>query len=303
MRFGMRQPASNNGKRRGTHQKGHDAKRHHAGNDCRDETRLRRDFQQGARRYHGGAIRLHRRFLHGREFDEAHDGEDNGMNADQREIGRQIQRQHLIMRKAHNARPDNAGHHTARRHPGNCLGAIGIGHQFHRRETIHLQAGHRITKDQAAQAHQREGRGIEPKRHHRAAHHAEDRTDPKTKAPAHTLHQRRGGEDRDHDTQMLQGDRERGEVSVMVKGHHGKRSGGEHQRIAGLANGLTTGQEKKIPPRGAVEHSHSSHASLPRSRCYTRTRGRERRRVRPKARVWRAIAAPAPPPGRYCGPS
>jgi hypothetical protein len=48
----------------------------------------------------------------------------------------------------------------------------------------------------------------------------------------------------------------------MVEGHHGKRGGGEHQRIAGLANGLTTGQEKKIPPRGTIKHSHSSHASF-----------------------------------------
>jgi hypothetical protein len=48
----------------------------------------------------------------------------------------------------------------------------------------------------------------------------------------------------------------------MVEGHHGKRGGGEHQRIAGLTNGLTTGQEKKIPPRGAIKHRHSRHASL-----------------------------------------
>jgi hypothetical protein len=61
---------------------------------------------------------------------------------------------------------------------------------------------------------------------------------------------------------MLQGDRQGGEVSVMVEGHHGKRGGGEHQRIAGLTNRLTTGQEKKIPPRGAIKHRHSSHASF-----------------------------------------
>jgi hypothetical protein len=48
----------------------------------------------------------------------------------------------------------------------------------------------------------------------------------------------------------------------MVEGHHGKRGGGEHQRIAGLTNGLTTGQEKKIPPRGAIKYRHSRHASL-----------------------------------------
>jgi hypothetical protein len=66
---------------------------------------------------------------------------------------------------------------------------------------------------------------------------------------------------------MLQGDGQGREVSVMVEGHHGKRSGGEHQRIAGLTNGLTTGQEKKIPPRGAIKHSHSSHASLQETGC------------------------------------
>jgi len=70
-----------------------------------------------------------------------------------------------------------------------------------------------------------------------------------------------------HDAQMLQGDGQRGEVSVMVEGHHGKRGSGEHQRIAGLTNGLAAGQEKKIPPRGAIKHRHSRYASLQGREC------------------------------------
>ena len=47
--------------------------------------------------------------------------------------------------------------------------------------------------------------------------------------------------------------RQGGEVAVGIEGQYRQRGGGEHHRIAGLAHGLATGEEKKIAPRGAVE--------------------------------------------------
>ena len=61
--------------------------------------------------------------------------------------------------------------------------------QFGGGEAVHLQAGHRIAEDQAADAHDEEIAGIQPEAYDDGAGHAEQRTDAEADAAADPLHQ------------------------------------------------------------------------------------------------------------------
>jgi hypothetical protein len=170
-------------------------------------------------------------------MDEDHDGE-------ARLEGRQPQFRRIVRQ----CRPDEPGKDAAGSDVGNRLSAKSARCQFDGRESVELHACDGIAQNKPAQAHHQEAPHAESDGRARGAEHAHQGTQPEAQAAASALHQHRRRKDRQHDTQMLHGDRQIG-PNPHIGRHdcqHRQCGRSEHQRIAALGQRLADRQKTDV---------------------------------------------------------